>query len=302
MLLLRDCVLFDGTQSQSSFEGFLLFLNCELKIAPDDLRFQKKGPLFLHRLSTWLCTIRLFCIERIFMKTIGLLGGLTWLSTLDYYRIINEEVQRIKGGDEAARMVLYSVNFAEIKKLTQEGNWEEIARILSEAARNIEVAGADCLLIGANTMHLVAERVHAAVNIPLIHIADATAQAISQKKITRIGLLGTKYTMQFSFYPDKLSNYGIETIVPGKEVAEWINTTIYEELGKGKFLPGTRKKYIEIINQLKQEGAEGVILGCTEIPLLIKQQDTVLPVFDTTRIHALAAVAFALKDDHPVEM
>ena len=108
--------------------------------------------------------------------------------------------------------------------------------------------------------------------------------------------------MQFSFYPDKLSNYGIETIVPGKEVAEWINTTIYEELGKGKFLPGTRKKYIEIINQLKQEGAEGVILGCTEIPLLIKQQDTVLPVFDTTRIHALAAVAFALKDDHPVEM
>jgi aspartate racemase len=230
------------------------------------------------------------------MKTIGLLGGLTWLSTLDYYRIMNEEVQRIKGGDEAARVVLYSVNFAVIKKLTQEGHWEQIASILSDAAQKIEGAGADCLLIGANTMHHVADAVQAVVNIPLIHIADATGQAIRQQNITKIGLLGTKYTMQFSFYPDKLSKHGIETMIPGKREMEWINKSIYEELGKGKFLPGTRKKYIDIINQLRQEGAEGVILGCTEIPILINQQDTELPVFDTTRIHALAAVAFALKE------
>jgi aspartate racemase len=230
------------------------------------------------------------------MKTIGLLGGLTWLSTIDYYRIMNEEVQHLKGGDESPRIVLYSVNFAGIKKQTQAGNWEEIARILSDAARKIERAGAECLLIGANTMHHVADMVQSSVDIPLIHIADATGQAIRQKHIKRIGLLGTKYTMQFSFYPDKLSNYGIETIVPGKEVAEWINTSIYEELGRGKFLPDTRKKYIEIIHQLRQEGAEGVILGCTEIPLLIKQQDSILPVFDTTRIHARAAVAFAMDE------
>ena len=205
------------------------------------------------------------------MKTIGLVGGLTWYSSMDYYRFFNEQVNERLGGDEAARVILNSVNYGEIKKLTQAGNWKAITTIISEAAKKTESAGADCLLLGANTMHHIADEVAAAINIPLIHIADAAAKAIKEKNINTVVLLGTKYTMQFDFYKNRLASHGITTLIPDERGIEAINKTIYEELGKGILLPETKQKYLIIIDGLIQQGAEGVILGCTEIPLLIKQ-------------------------------
>lgn len=228
------------------------------------------------------------------MKTIGLVGGLTWYSSLDYYRYLNQQVNERLGGDEAARVILNSVNYGEIKKLTQAGNWKGITTIISEAAMKTESAGADCVLLGANTMHHIADEVAAAINIPLIHIADAAAKAIKDKNIKTVALLGTKYTMQFDFYKNKLASHGITTLIPDESGVEYINKTIYEELGKGILRPGTKQKYLAIIKRLIQQGAEGVILGCTEIPLLIKQDDSPVPVFDTTLLHATAAVDFAL--------
>jgi aspartate racemase len=228
------------------------------------------------------------------MKTIGLVGGLTWHSTIDYYRIMNQQVNERMGGDTAANVVIYSVNFGEIRELTQAGNWARIAAVISEAARKTEAAGAACLLLGANTMHHIAEEVAAAVSIPLIHIADATSKAITAKNIRTVALLGTRYTMQFDFFRNKLASHGIKTMVPPEAAADIINTSIYEELGKGILLPETKARYTRIISQLVQEGAEGVILGCTEIPLLIKQEDCPVPVFDTTLLHATAAVDFSL--------
>lgn len=231
------------------------------------------------------------------MKTIGLIGGLTWYSSIEYYRYINQKINERLGGDEAARIILNSVNYGEIKKLTQSGNWKDIAAIICEAARNTEAAGADCLLIGANTMHHIADEVAAAVNIPLIHVADAVAKAILEKDINTVALLGTKYTMQFDFYKNRLATHGITTLIPEEEDIEVINQSIYEELGKGILLPETKQMYLDVIEELVLNGAEGVILGCTEIPLLIKQEDSPVPVFDTTQIHATAAVDFALGDD-----
>lgn len=228
------------------------------------------------------------------MKTIGLIGGITWHSTVDYYRFMNQQVNERLGGDTTAKIILHSLNYSEIKKLTQAGDWNGIIAILVEAAKKIEVAGADCLLLGANTMHHIAEEIVAAINIPLIHIADATAKAIREKNITIVALLGTKYTMQFDFYKNKMALYGIKTLIPDESGVEEINKSIYEELGKGVLLPETKQKYLDIINKLIQQGAEGVILGCTEIPLLIKQEDCPVPVFDTTLLHATAAVDFAL--------
>ena len=228
------------------------------------------------------------------MKTIGLIGGLSWYSTLDYYRYINQGVNERLGGDEAAKMVLFSVNFGEIKKLTLEDKWQDIAAIMCDAAKKLEAAGADCVLLGANTMHHIADDVAGAVSIPLLHIADATAVAINGKGIQTVALLGTKYTMQLDFYKQKLAKQGIAAIIPGPEDAEYINSSIYQELGKGIFLEETRKRYQHIIHQLTVQGAQGVILGCTEIPLLIRQEDCPLPVFDTTRLHAAAAVEFSL--------
>jgi len=228
------------------------------------------------------------------MKTIGLVGGLTWHSTIDYYRFMNQQVNERMGGDTAANIVIYSVNFGEIKQLTLAGNWSRIASVISEAARKTEAAGAACLLLGANTMHHIAEEVAAAVHIPLIHIADATAKAIIANNCRTVALLGTRYTMQFDFFKDKLSSYGIKTLVPREADAEIINKSIYEELGKGILLPETKQQYTRIISELIREGAEGVILGCTEIPLLIKQEDCPVPVFDTTLLHATAAVDFSM--------
>ncbi len=228
------------------------------------------------------------------MKTIGLIGGLTWHSTLDYYRYINKGVNERLGGDEAPKMILNSLNYGEIKKLTQAGDWKGISSVICEAARKTEMAGADCFLLCANTMHQIANEVEAAVSIPLIHIADATARAVKGKGISRVALLGTKYTMQFDFYRDKLASHGISTLIPDSNGVEFVNHSIYEELGKGIVKEETKVQYLVIINQLVNKGAAGIILGCTEIPLLIKPEDSPVPVFDTTKLHAAAAVDFAL--------
>ncbi len=229
------------------------------------------------------------------MKTIGLVGGTSWVSSLDYYRLFNELTQQQLGGNEAAKIVLYSVNYGEIVSLTQAGDWEAIAALISEAARKVEKAGADCLLLGANTMHHIAGEVQASVRIPLLHIADVVGRAIREKQLQKVALLGTKYTMLFDFYKKKLAEQGIETIIPDEEGILMVNSAIYQELGKGVFLPETKEKFLQLINKLAEQGAGGVILGCTEIPMLIRQEDTPVPVFDTTRLHAAAAVAFALQ-------
>jgi len=231
------------------------------------------------------------------MKTIGLIGGLTWYSSIDYYRYINQKINERLGGDEAARIILNSVNYGKIKKLTQSGNWKAISTIICGLARDTEAAGADCLLIGANTMHHIADEVASAVNIPLIHVADVVAKAIVKKNINTVALLGTKYTMQFDFYKSHLAAHGITTLIPEEQDIEVINQSIYEELGKGILLPETKQMYLGVIEKLVLKGAEGIILGCTEISLLINQDDSSVPVFDTTQIHAAAAVDFALGDD-----
>jgi aspartate racemase len=229
------------------------------------------------------------------MKTIGLIGGLSYLSTLDYYRLLNEMINKQVGGVSSAKIWMYSVNFAEIKALTEKLDWDGIAGIICPAAKKAEQAGADCLVVGANTMHHIADKIQNAINIPLIHIAEETAKAVTAQGIRKVALLGTKYTMQLPFYKNKLSQAGIDTIIPNEDEIEIINEAIYNEMGKGNFTPATKLNFLTILNRLKTEGAEGAVLGCTEIPILIKQEDSMLPVFDTTRIHASAAVDFALK-------
>lgn len=229
------------------------------------------------------------------MKTIGLIGGLSYLSTLDYYRLLNEMINKQVGGVSSAKIWMYSVNFAEIKTLTEKLDWDGIAGIICPAAKKAEQAGAACLVVGANTMHHIADKIQNAIDIPLIHIAEETAKAVTAKGIRKVALLGTKYTMQLPFYKNKLSQAGIDTIIPNEAEIEIINEAIYNEMGKGIFAPATKLNFLTILNRLKTEGAEGAVLGCTEIPILIKQEDSMLPVFDTTRIHTSAAVDFALK-------
>jgi len=229
------------------------------------------------------------------MKTIGLIGGITWYSTLDYYRLLNELVNKKSGGVHAAKIILNSVDFAEIKLLTEKQDWDGLAAIMQASAKSIEAAGGDCILIGANTMHKIADEIQSAVSIPLIHIADAVAEAIKIKQLKTVALLGTKYTMQLDFYKDKLAMCGIEVITPGDTEIEFINNSIYNEFGKGIFKPERKQQFLHVIDSLIKQGAEGVILGCTEIPILIKQADCPVPVFDTAFIHAEAAVAFALE-------
>lgn len=228
------------------------------------------------------------------MKTIGLIGGLTWLSTLDYYRLLNQQVQDKTNGRATAKIYMYSVDFGEIKRLTEAGDWDAIAAIICKAAENIEKSGASCLLVGANTMHKIADEIQSSINIPLIHIAEETASAIVKKQLTKVALLGTKYTMQLDFFKNKLAAKNIETIIPPADEIEYINTAIYEEMGKGVFLPERKEDFLKIIQQLKMQGAEGVIFGCTEIPILLKQEEVDMPVFNTTQIHVNAAVDFAL--------
>jgi aspartate racemase len=230
------------------------------------------------------------------MKTIGLIGGITWLSTLDYYRLLNQLVNQRIGGVSSAKILLSSLEFAEIKRLTEADDWNGLAEIMCETATKLENAGVDCLLIGANTMHNIADKVQAAVSIPVIHIAKETGKSITKLGLKKVALLGTKYTMQLPFYKNKLAEQGIETIIPGNDDIEYINSAIYNEMGKGIFLPERKKDFIAIINKMQQQGAEGIILGCTEIPILIKQEDVDVPVFDTTLIHATAAANFALSE------
>ncbi len=228
------------------------------------------------------------------MKKIGLIGGLTYVSTLEYYRFINELVNKKAGGSEAAEIILYSVNFGRIKKLTEVGDWVSISKIICAAAKAVEKAGADCIMIGANTMHKIADDVQRSVSIPVIHIADAVAEVIKNGNLKTVALLGTKYTMQLDFYKDRLAAKGIQVIIPGEEDVEYINTTIYSEFSRNIFTNEAKEKYLVIIDKLQNSGAEGVILGCTEIPLLISQSDCQVTLFDTAKIHSQAAVDYAL--------
>ena len=231
------------------------------------------------------------------MQTIGLLGGMSWESTETYYREINEGIKARLGGLHSARICLYSVDFDEIEKLQNSGNWAETAVILSDAAKRIEAGGADFLIICTNTMHKVAPEIEANINIPILHIADATADEIKAKGMSRVGLLGTRFTMEQNFYKGRLSEYhGIEVIVPAAADREIVHRVIYNELCLGKSSEESRKEYVRIIESLAEQGAEGVILGCTEIALLVQQQHTTIPLFDTTKIHAKKAVEKAISD------
>lgn len=228
------------------------------------------------------------------MKTIGLIGGTSWVSTVDYYRIINSTVNQRLGGNQSAKVILHSVNYGEIVALTQRGDWDSIASIIGDAAQKAEWAGADCILLGANTMHKIAGEIQERVNIPLLHIADITAKAIHDKGVKEVLLLGTRYTMLGDFYSSRLQLNGLQQVIPEPETIDWINSTIYDEMGKGIFLEETKRRYIEIIDRHIAGGVQGVIFGCTEIPMLLKPEDAAVPVFDTLLLHATAAVDFAL--------
>ncbi|MCR8915479.1 aspartate/glutamate racemase family protein [Marinobacter panjinensis] len=228
------------------------------------------------------------------MKTIGLLGGMSWESTQTYYRLINEGVKARLGGLHSAKLVLYSVDFAEIEALQHRGDWAETARILSDAALSLQKAGADFLVIGTNTMHKVAPEIEQAVRLPLLHIADATAQVLEQDRVTHVGLLGTRFTMEQAFYRERLEAAGIEVLIPDQAQRDSVHRVIYEELCQGEINPDSRQAYLDIVASLSERGAQAVILGCTEIGLLIRQADTSVPLYDTTEIHAAQAVKQAL--------
>ncbi|NLA11593.1 MAG: aspartate/glutamate racemase family protein [Firmicutes bacterium] len=230
------------------------------------------------------------------MKTIGLIGGMSWESTVTYYRLINESVNEKLGGLHSAKILLYSVDFAEIAASQAKGDWAQGASILSGAAVNLEKAGADFILICTNTMHKVAPEVQKHIGIPLIHLADATADALISAGIDKVALLGTIYTMTENFYKERLIARGISVLIPGETDAALVNRVIYDELCRGVISAESRAQYQRIIEQLQAAGARGVILGCTEIGMLIKQTDSVLPVFDTTQIHAHRAAMEAIAD------
>lgn len=232
------------------------------------------------------------------MKTIGLIGGMSWESTVPYYQIINEEVKKRLGGLHSARVILYSVEFDEIEKCQSAGDWEKSGRILGKAAQGLETAGADFILICTNTMHKVAPQIASMIHIPIIHIADATASELEKSNISKVGLLGTKYTMTQDFYKKKLIDRGIDVLIPEDTDIDVVNNIIFQELCVGQIKEESRKEFQRIIDSLKAKGAEGVILGCTEIGLLIQQPDSSLPVFDTTQIHARCAVEIALEDEN----
>ncbi len=231
------------------------------------------------------------------MKTIGLLGGMSWESTVTYYQIINEVVKETMGGLHSAKILLYSVDFAQIEECQAKGEWDKSAEILAQAAQGLEKAGADFIVICTNTMHKVANEILEKIHIPLIHIAEATAEKLQQNNIRKVALLGTKYTMTQDFYKQKLIDAGIEVLIPENEEIEVINDVIYGELCLGVISAESKQKYLAVIEKLAEKGAEGVILGCTEIGLLIQQQDTKLPVFDTTQIHAQKAAYVAMQEE-----
>ena len=228
------------------------------------------------------------------MKTIGMLGGMSWESTASYYRALNEGIKESLGGLHSAKICMVSVDFDEIEKLQHQGNWNETASILSKAAMSVEAGGADFLIICTNTMHKVAQEIANQISIPVLHIADATAERLQTDKIKCVGLLGTKFTMEQDFYKGRLTEkYNIQVLVPDSGERQMVHDVIYSELCLGKTLDLSRNRYLKIIDNLYEKGAEAIILGCTEIALLVKQSDTSVPLYDTTEIHAKEAVKVA---------
>jgi aspartate racemase len=228
------------------------------------------------------------------MKTIGLIGGMSWESTVTYYQIINRVVQSRLGGFHSAKILLYSVDFSEIEECQVQGDWDKSADILAQAAKNLETAGADFIVICTNTMHKVAPQIQERIGIPIVHIAEAAVQAINAGQISRAALLGTKYTMTQAFYKDKLLSAGIDVIIPDEEDMEFVNHVIFDELCLGTVSDKSKQGFLRIIDKLADKGAQAIVLGCTEIGLLIRPEDTRLPVFDTTDIHATKAALLSI--------
>jgi aspartate racemase len=230
------------------------------------------------------------------MKTIGMIGGMSWESSIEYYRIVNETVKEKLGGLHSAKSLMYSVDFAEIEALQYAGRWDEATQAMIDAARHVEAGGADFVVICTNTMHKMADQVEAVIGIPLLHIADATAEVIKAQGLSKIGLLGTKFTMEGDFYRGRLvEKHDLEVLIPEVDDREIVHRVIYDELVLGEIKSESRKQYKNIIEKLIAAGAQGIILGCTEIGLLVKDEDSSVPIFDTTYIHAVAAVEMALK-------
>jgi len=231
------------------------------------------------------------------MKTIGLIGGLSWHSTVEYYRIINEEVHKLLGGRHSARMAIYSVDFSEHLEIHEQGGWDKVAQEMIDIAEKLKTVGADFLLLGANTAHMVADKVETAVELPLLHIADVTAKAIKDKGLRRVGLLGTRHTMREDFYRRRLQNrHGLEVVIPEPEDVKVIDVLIFDKLVKGDLKAEYRNVCLEVMQRLVAAGAEGIILGCTELPLLIQPEHIDITLFDTLKIHARAAAEWALRD------
>jgi len=228
------------------------------------------------------------------MKTIGMIGGMSWESSIEYYRLVNEAVKRQLGGFHSAQCLLYSVDFEEIESFQRQGDWERATEVMIDAAQRLERGGANFVVICTNTMHKMADEVQAAINIPLLHIVDAAAQAVKSKGTHQVGLLGTRFTMEGDFYTGRLKTHGLEVVIPDLPDREIVHRVIYQELVLGKIQTSSRDEFQRIIQSLHLNGAEGIVLGCTEIGLLVKQEDFLLPVFDTTVVHALSAVDVAL--------
>ena len=229
------------------------------------------------------------------MKTIGLIGGMSWESSMTYYRIINETTRARLGGLHSAKSIMYSVDFGEIEALQHQGNWDDLVTRMIDVARNVEKGGADFVIICTNTMHKMAEDVQNHITIPLLHIADATADKIKSRGMQTVALLGTRFTMEENFYKGRLiRNYGLEVMIPPTDAMQIVHDVIYNELCVGEIRESSKKQYVDIMERLMENGAEGIILGCTEIGLLVQDQDCRVPLFDTARIHAEAAVEYAL--------
>jgi aspartate racemase len=229
------------------------------------------------------------------MKTIGLVGGMSWESTLEYYRIINQRVKEKAGGFHSAKIVMYSVDFQDVESRQHQERWEELTALMIDAAQRVERAGAEFLVICTNTMHMMAGEVQDSVRIPLLHIVDVTAEAIKSRSFRRVGLLGTRFTMEKDFYKERLhKDHGLEVIIPEEKERELIHAILYDELCLGEIREKSKETFQKIIAGLKARGAQGIILGCTEIPLLVSQKDYDIPLFDTTTLHAEAAADYAL--------
>ncbi|MFG1616255.1 aspartate/glutamate racemase family protein [Nonomuraea wenchangensis] len=228
------------------------------------------------------------------MRTIGLLGGMSWESSAEYYRLLNEETRKRLGGHHCAKSILLTVDFAEIEAMQREGRWDEAADALAEAATTLERAGADMVLLCTNTMHRVADAIEAAVGVPFVHLVDATARSVAAAGITTVGLLATRFTMEMDFYRDRMRRHGVEVVVPEEPDRTVVHDVIYQELTQGRVEDSSREEYRRIIAGLARRGAQGVILGCTEITLLVGPADSPVPVFDSTRIHVETAVGMAL--------